>query len=73
MNLNNIKKHNQKLQARSVKHEHYNRWLIKSHTQWVETCKCYNCDKSEHLARDCKKSQQQRKEVAMMNSVIMHN
>ncbi len=32
MNLNNIKKCNQKLWARSVKHEHYNRQLTKSHT-----------------------------------------
>jgi len=32
MNLDNIKKHNQKLQARSVKQEHYNRWLTKSYT-----------------------------------------
>ncbi len=73
MNLNNIEKHNQKLQARSAEHEHYNKQLIKFHIQQAETHKCYNCDKSEHLVRDCKKSQWQRKEVAMMNSVIMHD
>ncbi len=31
MNLNNIEKHDQKSQARSIKHEHYNRQFIKSH------------------------------------------
>ncbi len=55
MNLDNIKKCNQKLWAKSVKHECYNKWLIKSHIQWVETYKCYNCDKLKYLIRDCKK------------------
>ncbi len=55
MNLNNIKKCNQKLWARSAKHEHYNKQLTKSYIWWAETYKCYNCDKSEHLVRNCKK------------------
>jgi len=55
IDLNNIKKYDQKLQARSVKHECYNRQLTKSYTQWVKTYKCYNCDKFRYLVRDCKK------------------
>ncbi len=73
MNLNNIEKCNQKSQARSVKHECYNRQFTKSYTQWAETHECYNCDKFRHLVRNCKKPQWQRKEVATANSVIMHN
>ncbi len=73
MNLDNIEKYDQKSWTRSVKHEYYNKQLTKSHTQQAETCECYNYDKSEHLVRDCKKPQWQRKEVTMMNSVIMHD
>jgi len=40
---------------------------------WAKTHKCYNCEKLRHLARTCKKPQQERKEVAAMNTHIVHD
>ncbi len=45
----------------------------KPQSQWAETCKCYNCEKLKHLARNCKKPQQERKEVAATDTHIVHN
>ncbi len=73
MDLNNIEKRNQKLWARPVEHGHYDRQPTKPHTWWAETCECYNCGKPEHLARDCRKPQQQRKDVAAMNTTVVHD
>ncbi len=56
INLDNIEKYNQKSWTKSVKYECYDKWLIKSHTQQAEIHKCYNCNKSEYLVRNCKKS-----------------
>ncbi len=49
------------------------RWPYEPWPWWVETCKCYNCEKLKHLARTCKKPQWERKEVAAMNTHIVHN
>ncbi len=47
--------------------------FYKPQSWWAETHKCYNCEKPEHLARTCKKPQQERKEVAATNTCIVHN
>jgi len=47
--------------------------LYKPQHWWVETHECYNCEKLKHLARTCKKPQQERKEVAATNTRIVHN
>ncbi len=71
MNLNAIEKHCE--QQPQVKQEQHMSKLYKSQFWWVETHKCYNCEKLKHLARTCKKSQQERKEVAATNTRIVHN
>ncbi len=71
MNLNAIKKHCE--QQPQVKQEQCMSKLYKSQPQQVKTHKCYNCEKLRHLARTCKKPQQKRKEVAAMNTCVVHN
>jgi len=71
MNLDAIEKHCE--QQSWVKQERRMSKLYKPQPQWVKTCKCYNCEKLKHLARTCKKPQQERKEVAAMNTHIVHN
>ncbi len=71
MNLNAIKKHHE--QQPQVKQEWCMSKPYKPQSWWAETHKCYNCEKPEHLARTCKKPQWERKEVAAMNTHIVHN
>jgi len=71
MNLNTIKKHCE--QQPQVKQEWCMSKLYKPQLWWAETHKCYNCEKPKHLARTCKKSQQERKEVAATNTRIVHD
>ncbi len=71
MNLNVIKKHHE--QRSQVKQERCMSKLYKPQHWWAETCKCYNCEKPEHLARTCKKPQQERKEVAATNTCVVHD
>ncbi len=71
MNLNAIEKHCE--QQPQVKQEWCMSKLYKSQLWWAETHKCYNCEKLKHLARTCKKPQWERKEVAAMNTCIVHN
>jgi len=71
MNLDAIEKHHE--QQSWVKQERRMSKPYKSQPQWAETHKCYNCEKPEHLARTCKKPQWKRKEVAAMNTHIVHN
>jgi len=71
MNLDAIEKHCE--QQPQVKQEQCMSKLYKPQPQQVETCECYNCEKLKHLARTCKKSQWERKEVAAMNTRIVHN
>jgi len=71
MNLDVIKKHHE--QQPQVKQGRCMSKPYKPQPQWVETCKCYNCEKPEHLARTCKKPQQERKEVAATNTCVVHN
>jgi len=71
MNLNTIEKHHE--QQPQVKQEQCMSKFYKPQPWWVKTCKCYNCEKLKHLARTCKKPQQKRKEVAAMNTRVMHN
>jgi len=56
-----------------VKQEWLMSKLYKPQSWWAETHECYNCEKLKHLARTCKKPQQERKEVAAMNTHIMHD
>ncbi len=71
MNLNAIEKHCE--QWPQVKQEQCMSKLYKPQSWWAETHKCYNCEKPKHLARTCKKPQQERKEVAAMNTHVVHN
>ncbi len=71
MNLDTIEKHHE--QQPQVKQEWCMSKPYKPQLWWVETCKCYNCEKLKHLARTCKKPQRERKEVAAMNTHIVHN
>jgi len=71
MNLNAIEKHCE--QQPQVKQEWCMSKLYKPQPWWAETRKCYNCEKPEHLARTCKKPQWERKEVAAMNTCVVHN
>jgi len=71
MNLNAIEKHCE--QQPQVKQEQCMSKPYKPQLWWAETCKCYNCEKPEHLARTCKKPQWERKEVAAMNTHIVHD
>jgi len=71
MNLDAIEKHCE--QQPWVKQEWCMSKPYKPQPQWAETCECYNCEKPKHLARTCKKPQQERKEVAAMNTNIVHD
>ncbi len=71
MNLDVIEKHCE--QQPWVKQERCMSKLYKSQLWWAETHKCYNCEKLRHLVRTCKKPQQERKEVAAMNTHIVHD
>ncbi len=71
MNLDAIEKHCE--QQSWVKQEWCMSKLYKSQLWWAETHKCYNCEKPEHLARTCKKSQWERKEVTATNTHIVHD
>ncbi len=71
MNLNAIEKHCK--QQSQVKQEQCMSKPYKPQPWWAETHKCYNCEKPKHLARICKKPQWERKEVAAMNTHIVHN
>jgi len=71
MNLNTIKKHCE--QQPQVKQEQCMSKLYKPQLWQAETHKCYNCEKLKHLARTCKKPQQERKEVAATDTCIVHN
>jgi len=71
INLNTIKKHHE--QQSQVKQEQCMSKLYKPQLWWVETCKCYNCEKLKHLARTCKKPQWERKEVTAIDICVVHN
>jgi len=71
MNLDAIKKHCE--QQSWVKQERRMSKLYKPQLWWAETCECYNCEKLRHLARTCKKPQQERKEVAATNTRVVHD
>jgi len=71
MNLDAIEKNCE--QQPQVKQEQCMSKLYKPQLWWAETCECYNCEKLKHLVRTCKKPQQERKEVAAMNTHIVHD
>jgi len=71
MNLNAIEKHHE--QQPWVKQEQRMSKPYKPQFWWAETCECYNCEKPEHLARTCKKPQQERKEVTATDTHVVHN
>jgi len=71
MNLDVIEKHCE--QRSQVKQGQCMSKPYKPQPQWAETCECYNCEKPEHLARTCKKPQQERKEVAATDTRVVHN
>jgi len=71
MNLDAIEKHCE--QWSQVKQERCMSKLYKPQPQWVKTCECYNCEKPKHLARTCKKPQQERKEVTATDTHVVHD
>jgi len=71
MNLDAIEKHCE--QQSWVKQEQRMSKPYKPQSQQAETHECYNCEKLRHLARTCKKSQQERKEVTATNTHVVHN
>ncbi len=71
MNLNAIKNHRE--QRSQVKQGRCMSKPYKPQSWWAETRKCYNCEKPKHLARTCKKPQQERKEVAATNTRVVHD
>ncbi len=71
MNLNAIEKHCE--QQPQVKQGWCMSKPYKPQPWQAETHECYNCEKLKHLARTCKKPQQERKEVAATDTRIVHN
>jgi len=71
MNLDAIKKHHE--QQPQVKQERCMSKPYKPQPWWAETRECYNCEKLKHLARTCKKSPWERKEVAATNTHVVHD
>jgi len=71
MNLDAIEKHHE--QQPQVKQGRRMSKPYKPQPWWAETRECYNCEKPRHLARTCKKPQQERKEVAATNTRVVHN
>jgi len=51
-----------------------NKAFWKKNTSWsTENQKWYNCEVTEHLVRNCKKSHCKRKELVTMNKRIVHD
>jgi len=71
MNLDAIEKHHE--QQPQVKQGRCMSKPYKPQPWQAETHKCYNCEKLRHLARTCKKPQQERKEVAATDTRIVHD
>jgi len=71
MNLDAIEKHCE--QQPQVKQGRRMSKPYKPQPQWAKTHECYNCEKPEHLARTCKKPQRERREVAAMNTRVVHD
>jgi len=73
INLDTIRRHKLTLwESESVLREKKNFWK-RSFSRSVKTHKCYNCDITEHLVRDDKKSHHKRKELAAINKKVVHN
>jgi len=74
MNLNIIKRHKSTLYRFESSFKKKNKVFWKKvNVQSTENWKCYNCEVTEHLVRNCKKSDCERKELAAMNKRIVHN
>ncbi len=71
INLDAIEKHCE--QQPQVKQEWRMSKLYKPQLWWVKTHECYNCEKLRHLARTCKRSQWERKEVTATNTCVVHD
>ncbi len=71
INLDAIEKHCE--QQPQVKQGRRMSKPYKPQLWWAETHECYNCEKLKHLARTCKKPQQERKEVATTDTRVVHD
>jgi len=74
MNLNMINRHKLTLYRFENVFKRKNKAFWKKvNVQSMKNQKCYNCEVTEHLVRNCKKSHNKRKELTTMNKRIMHN
>jgi len=74
MNLDMIDRHKLILYRLKSVFKRKNKAFWKKNTLWsIENWKCYNCEVTEHLVRNCKKSHCERKELVTMNKRVVHD
>jgi len=74
MNLNMIDRHKSILYRSESVFKKKNKAFWKKINVWsIKNQKCYNCEVTEHLVRNCKKSHCERKKLATINKKIVHN
>jgi len=74
MNLDMINRHKSILYRFESVFKEKNKAFWKKVNVWsTENQKCYNCEVTEHLVRNCKKSHCKKKELVTMNKKVVHN
>lgn len=75
MDLDAIEKRRYTKKEKRAEHGRQKRRFDKPQPRREETRECFNCEKTEHLARTCKKSQKEKKDLATAkkNNSVMHD
>jgi len=74
MNLNMINRHKLILHRLKNVFKRKNKAFWKKVSIWsTENQKCYNCEVTEHLVKNCKKSHHKRKELTAINKKVIHD